>query len=96
MVFYRAISKIDGPSGSIKWSVHDTPLDAYKKYLTPSKVYTCRLLYNGLMDRLNDGDSVIRITHNEDDNECIWVEVISDPGLPLPISILPNLKCPHC
>ena len=94
-MYYRAITKTDQAEGSIKWSLHTTPFEAYKKYVNPEVPYTCRMLFNGLVESLNAGRKLIRIVNHDDTRETIWIQVIQSEHNTLPEEIFQGYMRAH-
>lgn len=94
-MYYRAITKTDQTEGSIMWSLHTTPIEAYKKYVNTAVPYSCRMLFNGLVDSLKAGHKLIRIVNHDDTCETIWIQVIQSEHDTLPQEIFQGYMCAH-
>ena len=63
-------------------------IDAYRSCELEDDITSCRLLFSGLIDKLDKGDTIVHIFSNK--QEDYWIQCIND--ITEPVSNLP-LDC---
>ena len=77
--------------GSIEWTSYSSLTQSYKACLVNENV-CCRLLMNGLIDRIEEGQTLIRVIC--DTKVIYWIQVLTKGDEPLPE--LPAIKIDCC
>jgi hypothetical protein len=66
-------------------------IDAYRSCELEDDITSCRLLFSGLIDKLDEGNTVVHIFSNKHHN--YWIQCINDTTDP--VSELPLDCCNH-
>ena len=89
---YRVLRQ-DITSSLVEATYYTTLIDAYRGCL-PDNTHHCHLMFNGVEDKLNDGEVLIRVTCYS--KVVYWLECLMRKKLPVPIPVLPSkIDCCH-
>jgi hypothetical protein len=94
MTLYRVIRQSYIPTGgSIEWITYNSLSESYKACVLNKNV-CCRLLMNGVIDRIEEDQRLIRITCDID--TVYWIQVINSSDEPLsPLPTIKDFCCNH-
>jgi hypothetical protein len=90
MFIYRVIKTV-GPV--IVTDVFTTLMEAYQMCKLLDESNACRMMYNGVSERVDRGETLIRVTSkNSNPSENYWIEVIDAPLPALEANVCGCLK----
>jgi hypothetical protein len=90
---YRVLRQ-DIITGSVEATYYTTLIDAYRGCIPDHTSHRCHLMINGIQDKLNDGEDLIRVTCYP--NLVYWLECLMRKNIPAPIPRLPSkIDCSH-
>ena len=94
MLYPYRVLKQDIVSRSIEVSYYTILRDAYRACLPDSNTHRCHLMINGIQDKLNNGEDLIRVTCYP--SVVYWLEKLTGKIHPVPIPELPSkIDCCH-
>ena len=89
---YRVLRQ-DIITGLVEATYYTTLIDAYRGCI-PDHTHRCHLMINGIQDKLNDGEDLIRVTCYP--KLVFWLECLMRKNIPAPIPRLPSkIDCGH-
>jgi len=92
-VFYTMFRVIKNTmSGPMESTTYNTLLDAYRACIPADESEACRLLINGVQNKISKGDTLIRVT-------CVhaisyWIQIIHETSDPFPLFDT-KIECCH-
>jgi len=75
MLIYRVIKMVDT---KINTDIFTSLIEAYQACKLEDERQACRMLYNGVCERIDKGETLIRVT-STNNNENYWIEIIHAP-----------------
>ena len=95
-MFYRCIKKPFLPGGgSAEWIVYDVLYAAYRKCIPEDESESHRRLYHAVSDDINNGKTLILVTHDSKADMTYWIECIEDENADVPYDKLVS-ELPGC
>jgi hypothetical protein len=90
---YRVL-KQDIITGLVEATYYTVLIDAYRACLPDYTTHRCHLMINGIYNKLNDGEDLIRVTCYP--SVVYWLECLMLKNDPAPIPVLPSkIDCCH-
>lgn len=94
MLYPYRVLRQDISLGSVEVAYYTILIDAYRGCLPDYTSHRCHLMINGIQDKLNDGEDLIRVTCYP--KVVYWLECLMRKSLPAPIPVLPSkIDCCH-
>ena len=77
----------------MKWTTFQDVLPAYSACIPADNTNSCRLLFNGLLDRHAKGETLVRISC--DGVNSSWIQIIQNIVEPPPVLDGLKIECCH-